>query len=684
MEARSFAVFLVVAWCACANSSKDVEELYDDLGPHRVLDAPRSTARGDSVGRLKSRPILGESSQTGSSMEAEKQESWACRESKRCGCAEGVELEMLRRGVELEDLQLLQESFFSQKDELVFLQVGSSSSKWHKEAAAFSGFKSRKPQAAVDSSSEPKKALESKSEIMVGADLGVSLKSTVQEVLAHMESKQATAAVKSPVKEKKAAPSTKGISKTLEKAREKSKSNSEKEVVLDQKKGKQCITFCADLAQKAANRVRQLKGKQGENAQKDRDDEEKKEMTSDEKDLKNKKLLLNEQRQDADDKKLAAVKQKRKIATDKLSDSKAQLEDAEVSEKISSHQLNHLGSKVEQKLDALRGTKQKVAKAAQMREADRAKAKKIREAVLKKEQPKAAALKAAKATLQKQVKIDQVNADQQEKKVAKANEEKTKAEAQQAKAEKKTVKAEKKKAKADAKAQFANQDAKQAKKNAEQDAENVKKEKQAAETEKNEANADEEKANKAEGKAKKDQNKLKQEKSKDKQQNNKDKNQVEKDKEKKAGLKAKGKDAASKVQAAKDKVHKKKQAVAKDQKKVAKDVKANAKAKINKQQAKADNADVKADKAKLAKAQESAKAAEDNLDGKKKSAKKADQANRSLVGKIQNMKTQKKGCNCASHPGRGSSCISHSRSSHHRKGAGCSLCSTPIGHEDNR
>merc|ERR1711935_507699 len=413
MEARSFAVFLVVAWCACANSSKDVEELYDDLGPHRVLDAPRSTARGDSVGRLKSRPILGESSQTGSSMEAEKQESWACRESKRGGCAEGVELEMLRRGVELEDLQLLQESFFSQKDELVFLQVGSSSSKWHKEAAAFSGYKSRKPRAAVDSSSEPKKALESKSEIMVGADLGVSLKSTVQEVLAHMESKQATAAVKSPVKEKKAAPSTKGISKTLEKAREKSKSNSEKEVVLDQKKGKQCITFCADLAQKAANRVRQLKGKQGENAQKDRDDEEKKEMTSDEKDLKNKKLLLNEQRQDADDKKLAAVKQKRKIATDKLSDSKAQLEDAEVSEKISSHQLNHLGSKVEQK----------VAKAAQMREADRAKAKKIREAVLKKEQPKAAALKAAKATLQKQVKIDQVNADQQEKKVAKANEE---------------------------------------------------------------------------------------------------------------------------------------------------------------------------------------------------------------------------------------------------------------------
>merc|ERR1712194_641735 len=147
MEARSFAVFLVVAWCACANSSKDVEELYDDLGPHRVLDAPRSTARGDSVGRLKSRPILGESSQTGSSMEA-----------KRCGCAEGVELEMLRRGVELEDLQLLQESFFSQKDELVFLQVGSSSSKWHKEAAAFSGYKSRKPQAAVDSSSEPKKS----------------------------------------------------------------------------------------------------------------------------------------------------------------------------------------------------------------------------------------------------------------------------------------------------------------------------------------------------------------------------------------------------------------------------------------------------------------------------------------------------------------------------------------------
>merc|ERR1712166_1077561 len=537
MEARSFAVFLVVAWCACANSSKDVEELYDDLGPHRVLDAPRSTARGDSVGRLKSRPILGESSQTGSSMEAEKQESWACRESKRCGCAEGVELEMLRRGVELEDLQLLQESFFSQKDELVFLQVGSSSSKWHKEAAAFSGFKSRKPQAAVDSSSEPKKALESKSVIMVGADLGVSLKSTVQEVLAHMESKQAKAAVKSPVKEKKAAPSTKGISKTLEKAREKSKSNSEKEVVLDQKKGKQCITFCADLAQKAANRVRQLKGKQGENAQKDRDDEEKKEMTSDEKDLKNKKLLLDEQRQDADDKKLAAVKQKRKIATDKLSDSKAQLEDAEVSEKISSHQLNHLGSKVEQKLDALRGTKQKVAKAAQMREADRAKAKKIREAVLKKEQPKAAALKAAKATLQKQVKIDQVNADQEEKK----------------------------KAKADAKAQFANQDAKQAKKNAEQDAKNVKKEKQAAKTEKNEAKADEEKANKAEGKAKKDQNKLKQEESKDKQQNNKDKNQVEKDKEKKAGLKAKGKDAASKVQAAKDKVHKKKQAVAKDQ-----------------------------------------------------------------------------------------------------------------------
>merc|ERR1712086_261801 len=672
---RSFAVFLVVAWCACANSSKDVEELYDDLGPHRVLDAPRSTARGDSVGRLKSRPILGESSQTGSSMEAEKQESWACRESKRCGCAEGVELE---------DLQLLQESFFSQKDELVFLQVGSSSSKWHKEAAAFSGYKSRKPQAAVDSSSEPKKALESKSEIMVGPDLGVSLKSTVQEVLAHMESKQATAAVKSPVKEKKAAPSTKGISKTLEKAREKSKSNSEKEVVLDQKKGKQCITFCADLAQKAANRVRQLKGKQGENAQKDRDDEEKKEMTSDEKDLKNKKLLLNEQRQDADDKKLAAVKQKRKIATDKLSDSKAQLEDAEVSEKISSHQLNRLGSKVEQKLDALRGTKQKVAKAAQMREADRAKAKKIREAVLKKEQPKAAALKAAKATLQKQVKIDQVNADQQEKKVAKANEEKTKAEAQQAKTEKKTVKAEKKKAKADAKAQFANQDAKQAKKNAEQDAKNVKKEKQAAKTEKNEAKADEEKANKAEGKAKKDQNKLKQEESKDKQQKKKDKNQVEKDKEKKAGLKAKGKDAASKVQAAKDKVHKKKQAVAKDQKKVAKDVKANAKAKINKQQAKAENADVKADKAKLAKAQESAKAAEDNLDGKKKSAKKADQANRSIVGKIQNMKTQKKGSNCASHPGRGSSCISHSRSSHHRKGAGCSLCSTPIGHEDNR
>ena len=37
MEARSFAVFLVVAWCACANSSRDVEELYDDLGE---LDLP--------------------------------------------------------------------------------------------------------------------------------------------------------------------------------------------------------------------------------------------------------------------------------------------------------------------------------------------------------------------------------------------------------------------------------------------------------------------------------------------------------------------------------------------------------------------------------------------------------------------------------------------------------------------
>merc|ERR1711966_384826 len=231
MEARSFAVFLVVAWCACANSSRDVEELYDDLGPHQVLDAPRSAARGDSVGRLKFRPILGESSETGSSMEAEKQESWACKESKRCGCAEGVELE---------DLQLLQESFFSQKDELVFLQVGRGGSdyKYLKEAASFSGYKLKNPQAAAESSSSestkekknPVEALESKSEKMVGADLGVSLKSTVKEVLAHTERKQAETAAKSPAPGKKAAPSTKGISKTLDKARQKSESNSEKEV----------------------------------------------------------------------------------------------------------------------------------------------------------------------------------------------------------------------------------------------------------------------------------------------------------------------------------------------------------------------------------------------------------------------------------------------------------------------
>merc|ERR1711966_13403 len=231
MEARSFAVFLVVAWCACANSSRDVEELYDDLGPHQVLDAPRSAARGDSVGRLKFRPILGESSETGSSMEAEKQESWACKESKRCGCAEGVELE---------DLQLLQESFFSQKDELVFLQVGRGGSdyKYLKEAASFSGYKLKNPQAAAESSSSestkekknPVEALESKSEKMVGADLGVSLKSTVKEVLAHMERKQAETAAKSPAPGKKAAPSTKGISKTLDKAGQKSESNSEKEV----------------------------------------------------------------------------------------------------------------------------------------------------------------------------------------------------------------------------------------------------------------------------------------------------------------------------------------------------------------------------------------------------------------------------------------------------------------------
>merc|ERR1711988_983167 len=180
MTARRVVVVAALAWLASVNCSRDVEQFYDDIGPANLdgdganLDfswrsrGPRDSGLGESKGE---------------------KESWNCRESRRCKCAEA----MLERGVELEDLRLLDEEAFSREDELVFLQVATSPTDLAKEAAQFSGYSWKDEDTVRKENSAPsmsQKQFHEKAKEYLGAsnDMQLDSKSSSKQVVARTNS----------------------------------------------------------------------------------------------------------------------------------------------------------------------------------------------------------------------------------------------------------------------------------------------------------------------------------------------------------------------------------------------------------------------------------------------------------------------------------------------------------------
>merc|ERR1712054_422085 len=171
MVGMGFVLFVALTWCTNVTPSADGEEvveLYDDLGPSRHEGseyAIRTTRRDGIEGNSEWRSLVGESGEAGQKPSGGKEESWSCRESRRCKCTEAVQ----SRGVSVEDMRLLGEAF-SADDELLFLQTQQTSRQQSevsvaksgqeditKAAAAFSGYKWQKAPSKSRTTGDPSK-----------------------------------------------------------------------------------------------------------------------------------------------------------------------------------------------------------------------------------------------------------------------------------------------------------------------------------------------------------------------------------------------------------------------------------------------------------------------------------------------------------------------------------------------
>jgi len=634
MEARTLVVFIGLAWCACVNSSRDVEEFYDDLGPSAV--AGFSHTKGDSVVRLDSRSTLGESSEVGVSKK-DSGESWSSRETRRCGCAR----EMLRRGVELEDMRLLQESF-SQDDELVFLQAGKGLDVV-KAAAAFSGYEwthGNKQDSSEEKISSTSLDAATKSMMSDNDGAGLTAKSSISDIVKRAETHEAAQTSSAP-EATKPTPSTFGIGETLDAAEKEDQKDAEKDAVLDQKEPEQCIKFCKDLANKATSRVEHLIGERRQKELKGEEQEEKQEEDKDKKKLKAKKELLDDQRAELLKKKVDAAKSKDQSVKERLSDSKENLANAEKSSVISTEQLNEAARKLVKKLNELRGTVHTQNKERIHAEKAEAAKKAKQAAALSKEKQRAADIKNQRDRLKNQMLDDKKKLASQEAEVEKGSDQKEKAEADQSQAAKAAVTAEEEKAKLDAKAQFTKQDAQQVADTVKNDAEVGEQEERNAREEKRKADGEQTRARQDQQKINQDTQELTEEEAEAAKQIEKDEQEVAKDKSKTESLDAKSKREGGKQDDMDKAAEAKHKASCKDQAKLSAAQLAQAKAKEAGEKAAEKAKEVEAQQAKIKEDQELEALAKGSAEDKKKALTDAKARLASLTAEVTSLQKTK-------------------------------------------
>merc|ERR1712159_735935 len=256
MESARLVLLAAVAVCALVNSSTDVEEFYDNLGPSELSrEIPQAILLVDE-GKEKAGNTKGK--------EADKV-SWSCAMAKQCKCAG----EMARRGVETRDMMLLGEEAFSREDQLAFLQLQESPDIFE-EASKFAGYKrSKQEESSEEEEDDDSSGTQNREEYVTMAQDFTKVRKaplrnsdsnkvvvTYSGLKWHNFKQQKKAAVsKTPVQ------STRGIEKVLKEADEQDAAAQEKNAIegMNDKKLK-CIKFCTQLADQARKRAEALAG----------------------------------------------------------------------------------------------------------------------------------------------------------------------------------------------------------------------------------------------------------------------------------------------------------------------------------------------------------------------------------------------------------------------------------------
>merc|ERR1712159_585231 len=254
MESARLVLLAAVAVCALVNSSTDVEEFYDNLGPSELSrEIPQAILLVDE-GKEKAGNTKGKGAN---------KVSWSCAMAKQCKCAG----EMARRGVETRDMMLLGEEAFSREDQLAFLQLQESPDIFE-EASKFAGYKRRQQESSEDED-DGNAGIQDRSEYVKMAKEFTKVRKTPLTNSASNKAvvtysglkwhdfgqRKKTTVSKTPVQ------STRGIEKVLKEADEQDAAAQEKNAIegMNDKKLK-CIKFCTQLADQARKRAEALAG----------------------------------------------------------------------------------------------------------------------------------------------------------------------------------------------------------------------------------------------------------------------------------------------------------------------------------------------------------------------------------------------------------------------------------------
>merc|ERR1711998_420501 len=289
---------------------------------------------------------------------------------------------MLRRGVELEDMRLLQESF-SPEDELVFLQAANAKTAEDRKPTVhqrsllgddptekamenFSGLKSGKaPRVAANpSQADFDKLLGEK----VGGTVSEGTKMSTNAILKMALKKQKPETESSKKQDEEAGTSqtkepieTKGIDKILAAAKKKATKQQEKQSVQDLGDlTAQCIRFCQDLATKAANVAKELAGKREKAQLLAEAKSEQKIVKHDQQQLASKEQLVVEDKKDKEKAKVRDAEDKEKDLEEEGSNEKEEVNSADQMRNIAIGALNRETKKLKKNLDQLQAkTEQK-------------------------------------------------------------------------------------------------------------------------------------------------------------------------------------------------------------------------------------------------------------------------------------------------------------------------------------